>query len=109
MDDIVIHPSLMQYLAEQGLAGPITLERHLQALRTYADGLYESNAQHTLDGLDHEDLAQVPVEVEQEESPDCVVYYLPDHQLIRILPDYAFEIQTWEDIEDEEITGEFDA
>lgn len=90
MDDVIpeysVYGPLTEYVIEQGKQEPVTLRDHLDALRTYADKLYEHNAQSALESLDPEELDMVPEEVVEEESPYCVVYYLPNGQLLRILP-----------------------
>jgi hypothetical protein len=59
------------------------------------DGLYAEYAAQPLGSLGNDDLDSIPEDIGNEESSFCLVFYLPNHKLVRVLPGYGFELQTW--------------
>jgi hypothetical protein len=76
------------------------LREHLEVLKQYADEMYASNAQETLDSLDPEDLDEIPLEVQEDDTHVCVNYFLPTRKMIRVLPNIGFEVRKWEEVSD---------
>lgn len=76
------------------------LREHLEVLKQYADEMYAGNAQETLDGLDREDLDEIPLEVQEDDTHVCVNYFLPNGKMIRVLPNIGFEVRRWEEVGD---------
>jgi hypothetical protein len=101
-DDVQTVLPFAEYVTERSGSLDITFRQMLELLKEYHDGLYAENAAQTLAGLDPDELDSIPEDIDDEEAPFCVVFYLPNHTLVRVLPGYGFELQTWEEVEDAE-------